>query len=194
MTNVLVMGSGIVDREAAVGLHDEANLQPVVAVRRLDEEALVPAGGHGRRSRSGCGLSGRRCLGACRADKDQSDSQGRGTTRDEPPSKAARGHQRIATPVKDEDHAPLSRGARNPRQSIFSFRMRARSVCGLIAEQPRRAMRALDASVRLVEGGLDVASNDHVERLDEGRRARLRRDGPTTRSASACPARGRPPR
>ena len=40
-------GQWIVEREPAVGLGDKANLEAVVAVGRLDEEALVPAGGHG---------------------------------------------------------------------------------------------------------------------------------------------------
>ena len=50
----------IVEREAAVDLHDGTNLQTVIAVWRLKEEAVVPAGGHrwlirwpGRRLRDG---------------------------------------------------------------------------------------------------------------------------------------------
>ena len=72
--------------------------------------------------------------------------------------------------------ASRSRAAPGTRASRSSASACGRAACaGLIAEQARRAMRALDASVRLAERGLDVTASDHVERLDGGRRSGRRR-------------------
>ena len=68
MTNVFVIGSGSSSEKRPSAWTHEANLQAVVAVRGLDEEALVPAGDDGRRCGSRCGLCGRRCLGGGRTE------------------------------------------------------------------------------------------------------------------------------